>query len=149
MKIQLIIAFAGIFICSQAFGQKKDAEILEYISHQEGLVVLTDLPNLAVSVMPYQEIIKEYLAKNNLTINDYYVWTSQIQKNNSTLTIPIHHYDGFKLRKELEDQNTAAYKARKEGELYMVKDFDGNASGKDGSLEIDLRTKKVSFSLWQ
>ncbi len=149
MKIQIIIAFAGIFICSQAFGQKKDAEILEYISHKEGLVVLTDSSDLSVSIKPYQGIIMDYLAKNNLNTNDYYVWTSRIQKNNSTLIIPIYHYDGFKFVKELEDQNAAAYKARKEGELITVTDFNGNASGKDGNLEIDLQTKKVSFAVWE
>ena len=41
-------------------------------------------------------------------------------------------------------------KNRKEGDLILVKEINGNMSGKDGHLEIDIRNGKIiRFSMWQ
>lgn len=54
------------------------------------------------------------------------------------------------MKNKLDTKNVEANKNRKEGEPVPVVYFNGNASGKDGNLELDKKTKSVlSFRLWQ
>jgi hypothetical protein len=86
--------------------------------------------------------------KNKMPLNEYWIWTSNIHEDSNSLSIPICHYDGFLRKKELEQKNKDANKDRKEGEPLEVIVSKGNASGKDGNLEIDKNTKIVlSFTL--
>ena len=88
--------------------------------------------------------------KNKMPLNDYWILTPSVKEDSSSLSIPICHYDGFVFKKELEQKNKDANKDRKEGEPMTVITFVGNASGKDGNLEIDKNTKIVlSFKLWE
>lgn len=75
---------------------------------------------------------------------------SDIKKDSNLLSIPLCHYDGFVLKKNLEQKIKDANKERKEGDPMTVIVSKGNASGKDGNLLIDKKTKIVlSFKLWE
>lgn len=147
-----ILTFILLTISVSSFGQttQKDSATLEFIKSKKNFVLLTDTVNLSPIVKPYYKIIADYLSMCKMEINDYYVYTNNIQSSDSILSIPIYNYYGFKKLKDLEDKDKAANKKRKEGEYIMVTDIDGNVSGKDGNLEIDMRLKRIiRFSLWQ
>ena len=148
---KIIFIALSIFLCSNSFGQaKKDSTMIQFIKCQKDFVALSDTANLPKEIQPYYESILDYLSKNNLNKNDYYVWTSFIEYGTDTIFIPIYHYDGFIKKKELEDKDRELNKNRKKDDPIFVTDMNGNATGKDGNLEIDKRTKKVtSFKLWQ
>lgn len=87
---------------------------------------------------------------NKMPLNEYWIWTSYIKKDSSSLSIPLYHYDGFVVTKEIEQKNKDANKDRIEGEPITVIVSKGNPDGKCGNLEIDKKTKVVtSFKLWE
>ncbi len=145
--------FTGLilFFSIITFGQvKKDPTVTKYIGEQKEFVRLSDLNKVHGSIKPYLNTIKDYMANNEMDINGYWIWTSYVQENSNSIFIPICHYDGFVFKKNLEEKNEEAKKNRKAGDLETVITFNGNASGKDGNMEIDKTTNKVlSFALWQ
>ncbi|UTW65124.1 hypothetical protein KFE94_10575 [bacterium SCSIO 12643] len=140
-----------LILIHNAYGQiEKDSTIINYINDQKEFVGFNNLDELPESIKPYLTTIKDYMANNKMDLNDYWFWTSYVQEDSSSIYIPICHYDGFVFKKDLEEKNIEANKDRKERELITVINFNGNASGKDGNLEIDRSTNKVlSFRLWQ
>ena len=133
------------------YGQiERDSTIINYIEVQSKFVGLNDLNRIPDDIKPYLNSIKEYMNKNKMPFNEYWIWTSYIKNDSNSLSIPICHYDGFVREKELEQKNKDANKDRKEGEPRAIITFVGNASGKDGTLQIDKKTKIVlSFNLWE
>jgi hypothetical protein len=133
------------------FGQiEKDSTIINYIKVQSEYVELNDLNRIPDNIRPYLSSVKEYMNKNKMPLNEYWIWTSYIKEDSNSLSIPICHYNGFVFKKELEEKDKKANENKKPGEPLRVTDFVGNASGKDGNLEIDKNTKIVlSFKLWE
>lgn len=140
-----------MLISISLYGQiERDSTIVNYIEVKSEFVGLNDLNRIPDCIRPYLSSIKEYMNKNLMPLNEYWIWTSYIQEDSNSLSIPICHYDGFVFQKELEQKNKDANKDRKEGELMTVCASVGNASGKDGNLEINKNTKIVlSFTLWE
>ena len=142
-----------IFLCLvyNTYGQiEKDSTIINYINNQTEFIELNNLDGLPKSIKPYVSAIKDYMAVNKMNLSDYWIWNSYIEEDSDLIFIPICHYHGFVFKKDLEEKNIEANKDRKEGKPLTVIDFNGNASGKDGILEIDKSTNKVlSFRLWQ
>lgn len=140
-----------LLISISVYGQiERDSTVINYIEAQSEFVGLNDLNRIPQYIRPYINSIEEYMNKNKMHLNEYWIWTSYIQEDSTSLSIPICHYDGFVIQKELEQKNKDANKDRKEGEPLKVIVSKGNASGKDGNLEIDKNTKIVlSFKLWE
>jgi len=140
-----------ILLYSTSYGQaKKDSATIQYIQTQAAYISLTDSTIMPGQLIPYSGLILDYLAKHKMNKNDYYIWISYIQEDTNSLFIPICHYDGFVLKKEIEEKNKKAKENNKPGEPLTVIDFVGNASGRDGSLKIDKQLKKVvGFELWE
>lgn len=147
LLITAILHFSIFF----AFGQvKKDAKNLKYIEAQNNFVSLLDTSQLAESLRPYSTAITDYFSIHKMDLGDYWIWTSYIEEDAHSIFIPICHYDGFVFKKNLEEQNIALNKERKSTDPLTVMDFNGNASTKDGTLEIDKMTYKVvSYKYWQ
>ncbi len=133
------------------YGQiERDSTIVNYIENQNEFTGLNDMNGIPDSIRSYFNSVKDYMNKNNMDLADYWIWTSHIQEDSNSISIPICHYSGFVFMKELEEKNKNENKDRKTGEPITVIDFNGNMSGKDGNLEIEKKTKKVlSFGLWQ
>lgn len=133
------------------YGQiERDSTIINYIEVQSKFVGLNDLNRIPDDIKPYLNSIKEYMNKNKMPFNEYWIWTSYIKEDSTSLSIPICHYDGFVRQMELELKNKDSDKNRNEGEPIPIFIFVGNASGKDGTLQIDKKTKIVlSFNLWE
>ena len=141
-KVPLIVLL--ILLYSTSYGQtKKDSAIIQYIQTKAAYISLTDSTNIPGKLIPYYGLILDYLAKHNMNKSDYYIWISYIKDDTNSLTIPICHYDGFVIIKGVEEENKKAFENKKPGEPYKVTQMVGNASGRDGSLEIDKQLKKV------
>lgn len=146
--------FIAVFVwltTISVYGQtEKDSIVIDFIKEQKEFVGLNELGSIPDSIIPYLDSVKDYMKMNKMNPDDYWIWTSYIQEDSNSVFIPLCHYDGFEFKKNLEEQNKEANKDRKEGDLITVIDFNGNASGKDGHLQIEKSTKKVlSFRLWQ
>ncbi|MDZ4756890.1 MAG: hypothetical protein SGJ10_01965 [Bacteroidota bacterium] len=50
----------------------------------------------------------------------------------TVILIPIYHYHCFEIEKQIEDKNIEANKNRKEGDLRIQIEINGNNSGMDG-----------------
>ncbi len=150
MKKVLFLLSSTLFF-SNLFGQvEKDSAIIEFIKTKKDFVLLTDTNFLPQTIIPYYESVANYMSKNKMNMNDYYVWTSYIKNQATSICIPICHYEGFKLLKDLKNKDEEANKNRKKNDPLIITDINGNVSGIDGDLEIDKKTKKVMrFSLWQ
>ena len=148
-KVPLIALL--ILLYSISYGQtKKDSAIIQYIQTQAAYISLTDSTNIPGKLIPYYGLILDYMAKHKMNKNDYFIWISSIKDDTNSLTIPFCHYDGFVVKKGIEEKNKKAIKNKKPGEPFTVTAFVGNASGRDGSLEIDKQLKKVvGFGLWE
>lgn len=140
-----------LLISLSVYGQiERDSSIINYIEVQSEFIGLNDINRIPDYIRPYLSSIKEYMNKNKMPLNEYWIWTSYIQEDSNSLSIPICHYDGFVFKKELEQKNKDAKKDRKEGEPMKVFAFVGNAGGRDGNLKIDKNTKNVlSFELME
>jgi hypothetical protein len=126
------------------FGQiEKDSTIIKYINVQSEFVRLNDLNRIPDNIRPYLSSVYEYMKKNKMPLEEYWIWTSCIKEDSNLLSIPLCHYNGFVAKKELELKNKDANKGRKEGEPMKVTVQVGNLSGKDGNLEIDKKSKIV------
>ena len=149
--IKHLLTILILLISISVHGQlKRDSTVINYIEVQREFVGLNDLNGIPDYIRPYLSSIEEYMNKNKMPLDEYWIWTSYIREDSNSLSIPICHYDGFVVIKELEQKNKDANKDRKEGEPMTVIAFKGNASGKDGNLEIDKNTKIVlSFKLWE
>ena len=116
----------------------------------KGYVKIADSTNLPLTVAKFSSQIRSYLLSMQLDFDNYYFAVKKINFNTDTVSIPLFHLDGFIKRKELEKENQEMNKNRKEGDLILVKEINGNMSGKDGHLEIDIRNGKIiRFSMWQ
>lgn len=144
------VGFILIFsVCVYAQTEKSPV-IIKYINAQEEFVGLNNLDKLPKSVRDYLTAIKDYMVSSKMDLNDYWVWTSYIEEDSNTISIPLCHYDGFVFKRELEEESIEVNKDRKEGEQLIVIDFNGNASGKDGNLRINKFSRKVlSYKLWE
>lgn len=151
LKYDTFIVALLLFSSFSSLGQvKKDAKILKYIEAQTNFVNLTDTSQYAESLRPYSAAIIDYFSIHKMDLGDYWIWTSYIEEDAHSIFIPICHYDGFVFKKNLEEQNIALNKERKSTDPITVVDFYGNASTKDGTLEIDKMTYKVlSYKYWQ
>lgn len=151
LKYHTFIVALLLFSSFSSLGQwQKDAKILKYIEAQNNFVSLLDTSQFAESLRPYSTSINAYFFIHKMDLGDYWIWTSYIEEDAHCIFIPICHYDGFVFKKNLEEQNIALNKERKSTDPITVLDFNGNASTKDGTLEIDKMTHKVlSYKYWQ
>jgi hypothetical protein len=141
---------ALIFLISfTVYGQiEKDSVVVNYIESQSEFIGLNDLSRIPESIKPYIKSIKDYMGKNLMHPDDYWICSSSIQEDSNPISIPIRHYNTFVCVKEVEEKNEEAKKNRQEDGSYLVAVQNGNISGKDGTLEIDKSSKEVlSFKL--
>jgi hypothetical protein len=144
---KIIIIGLIIFASSNLFAQiSKDSTVLNFIKSKHKYIALTDSSNLSDTIKLFYNNILDYLSTS---ANDYYVDTSNIKIDSLYVNIPIYHYDGFKKGKELQDRADSINKDKKVGDQMFYITL-GNASGKDGFLVIDKRTRKIlRISAWQ
>ncbi|GEM_PF-1950135 len=129
---------------------EKELPIGNYIDAQNEFIGLRDLNKMSDSIKPFLSSINEFMTLRKMNYNRYWINTTSIIEDSTQMYIPIHHYDGFVFEKELQEKNIRANKDKKEEEPLTITDFVGNASGKDGYLEIDKKTKRViGFGVWQ
>ena len=134
MKILFPILITCITIvgCMQ-LGQKN--ELKQFIKSHGDFIALTNISALNNTVVKCIPLIKTYLDSKNDSIENYYIDTSRVRIEGSSLSIPLWHIDGF----------TKQLNYKKDGLIII-----GNASGKDGLIKIDLTKMKVKgFLLWQ
>lgn len=120
------------------------SEVDQFISKygRDGGVFLSDEDQLDSIVFIHLPLIKEYLSSKGENPANYIIVKGDEKGiQNNTLNIPLYHVRGFIL----------SYKRAKESENSDRKRIiTGNASGRDGTLQIDLRTNKViNFLRWQ
>lgn len=149
IRVIQALLFSTLFIAFSSLGQTEKVSAVEkYIESKGHFVRLNDPNKIPKSIQPYLESVKTYMAANHLELNQYWVSTIDIKEDSANISIPVYHYDGFERIKELEEEYKEAKKNAKDG-VITVTDLMGNASGKDGHIEIVKSTKKVfRFSIW-
>lgn len=128
-----------------------DSAILSYISSQKDYIALSNYQALPSEVQICYNNIKLFLYERQMDIDSYFINLEGVSTGNGKLHIPLYHYLGFVLSKQIEDQNIAHQSDKGNGGgKTPITNINGNLSGKDGTLEIDTFTHSViSFSLWQ
>ena len=89
-----------------------------------------------------------------MDIDDYFVDTSHCYENDSTMEIPIYHYDGYvrliEIEMEYQNRQVAKNSTNPDGGYTLKTQIKGNVSGKDGYLLIDKRIDMcIGFSKWK
>ena len=141
-----------IILCLNVFGQdnKLDSAVIEFIKSQKEFVGVVDTINLPAIVKPYYKSILDYLTENKLNKKLYYISVNYIQDKSESISIPLYHFNGFKKQLELENKDKEYNEKRPKGEYPRTTNMVGNASGKDGNLEIEKKTQKIiGFTFWQ
>lgn len=128
----------------------QDSTVVNYIKEQSKFVRITDIDRLPKSIKPLFSTIRSYMNTNKMVLTDYWTSATGIQEYPNSILIPLYHYRGFVLEKQLEEEEKRLNMARVGGDTIIVIGVAGNPSGKDGILEIDKNEKRVvSFKLWQ
>jgi len=144
---ELFIALSFMLFVSPTSAQSSLDPVIDYIKAKKTFVPLLDTANHPVSIKPYYKLILSRFLKD---ASNFYISTKGIKETSDLLSIPVYHYMGFERKKRLEDQDREANKNKKAGEPMQVSGLGGNASGEDGTLVIDKKTKEViRFLLWQ
>lgn len=113
---------------------EKETHILNYIENLGNYVAITEYEKLPNLIKQNYSAIVYFCYQNNLDKNNFYIDTSNIRELNLVIGIPISHYSGFKKSFQAEQNNT-----------FIL----GNASGKDGLLEINkLNGRIIAFTYW-
>ncbi len=144
---ELFIALSFMLLVSPTSAQSRLDPVIDYIKAKKAFVPLLDTANYPVSIKPYYKpILSRFL--NDAT--NFYISTKGIEETSDLLSILVYHYRGFEREKRFEDEDREANKDKKAGEPIQQSGLTGNASGKDGTLVIDKKTKEViRFLLWQ
>ena len=141
-KFFLVVLF---FLFSLNLFAQGDKSLNNYIKRQ-GLVKLTDTAHLSPVLKMEYFFIKNYFLINKLEIQDYYVPLKISSPDDITYTIPLHHIEGIKILKAIEDKNTRLIKSKKPGRrVKLTVPPMGNVSGKDGSLIINVSNTEMEF----
>ncbi len=144
---ELFIALSFTLLVSPTSAQSRLDPVIDYIKAKKTFVPLLDTANHPVSIKPYYKPIFSRLLKD---ASSFYISTKGIEETSDLLSISVYHYKGFERKKRLEDEDREANKSKKAGEPMQMSGLAGNASGKDGTLVIDKKTKEViRFLLWQ
>lgn len=151
INLKYLVTIITFLISFSVPGQEeKDSLVIGFIKAKSEYIGLNELHKIPATIKPYIDLVKDYMIQNKMNPDDYWIWTSYIRENSNSIWIPICHYDGFVFEKRLESENKEANKYRNEEAPIVVMDYNGNASGKDGNIEIDKKTETVlSFKLWQ
>lgn len=147
-----------LFRCSE--NPHHDPEIVKYITEKEGYVKLTETNNLPKNILIYYPSMIAFMEKVGMDIDGYFVDVLDINENDSTVDIPIYHYDGFVRLRELEleweqqelesQQQEKSTKNDLDGGYTLRTQLKGNVSGKDGYFTIDKeKSMKVTFGFWR
>ncbi len=155
MKRNLVIIIF-LFLSSNLFAQNvAHEELMLFMTQHPDYVSFQDPQLLDTKVKDYYAHVKEFLDSKNEKIEDYYVKTDMIFEkliqggditDGSTLSFPIFHIDTFRALLKLKKENLTKYNELNTGKnsAYPIV---GNASGKDGWMEINYSTKLVKFTL--
>lgn len=154
MKSIVIFFLLALFLFRCSENPHHDPEIVKYITEKEGYVKLTDKENLPTDILNYHSTIIEFMKFNWMDIDDYFVDTSHCYENDSTMEIPIYHYDGYvrliEIEMEYQNRQVAKKSTNPDGGYQLRTQLKGNASGKDGYLLIDKRIDMcIGFSKWK
>ena len=135
---QKLITFIALLICSKLYGQTLDDSTLKAIMKgNEYLVSLSDSMNFSAEIKPYYKSIINYINETKTNKSDWYLLTPTFQEKKKSILVSIYHVDGFRY---ILEANRIAHK---KGDEVLGSAGIGNASGRDGELEIDKKTKKV------
>lgn len=148
------IIFLGltIILSQNLLGQdnKLDSAVIEFIKSKKEFVGVDDTSNLPAIVRSYYKSILNYLTDNKLDKKLYYISINYIQDKSESILVPLYHFAGFKKKLELENKDKDFNAKIWKGEYPRTTNMMGNASGKDGNLEIDKKTKNIiGFTFWQ
>ena len=155
MKSIVIFLFLALFLFRCSGNRHHDPEIVKYITEKEGYVKLTDKENLPTDILNYHSTIIEFMKLNWMDIDDYFVDVLNITENDSTVDIPIYHYDGFARLREQEleweqQEKEESTNNDPDGGYTLKTHIKGNLSGKDGYFTIDKqKSMKVTFGFWR
>lgn len=127
----------------------KDPEVLAYIAEQGHYLPLDAIANLPYNCVKYYPGIRNYMQVHVMQISDYYLDSEAVQETDSTITIPIYHYNGFVERKSIDEKNKLAASQSAAGENAAFIIVNGNLSGVDGNLDIYKNSGRITFGLWQ
>jgi phage anti-repressor protein len=102
-NIKHLLTILILLISISGYGQiERDSTIINYIEVQSEFVGLNDLNRIPDYIRPYLSSIKEYMNKNKMPLNEYWIWTSYVQEDSNSLSIPICHYEGFVVKKKFD-----------------------------------------------
>ncbi len=105
----------------------------------------------------YGPYIQKYLESKNEKVEDYYVFEDNVvytTSNGSTIGeqhfvwLPLYHIDTFWKLRALKREDEKKYNELNNGKR-DVYGMMGNASGKDGVMEINTTTGEVKFTIWE
>jgi hypothetical protein len=156
MKKLITVFF--LFISATLFAQDRPNEELNLLMQDHPTYIpFNDSVNLNYSVRQVYGLVKKFLLAKKENIDDYYVRNDIVVQTVSQrgdihfepeLTFPIYHINTFRALLTFKKENPEKYGQLK-SEWNAVNDMVGNASKKDGYLEINLATNKIKRTIWK
>lgn len=155
MKSIVIFLFLALFLFRCNGNPHHDPEIVKYITEKRGYVKFTETNSLPKNILIYYPSMITFMKKVGMDIDGYFVDVLNITENDSTVDIPIYHYDGFARLREQEleweqQEKEESTNNDPDGGYTLKKHIKGNVSGKDGYFTIDKqKSMKVTFGFWR
>ncbi|NJB84150.1 hypothetical protein [Wenyingzhuangia aestuarii] len=141
-----------LFLKSSILFSQTEIEVSEFIALKSNIISLEKKSKLNDVLKKSYSAINSFLKSKNENIREYYTEKITPRIENDIVYINLYHRNGFKrkvkLNKELEKKNKLTHNKNKPRIIgYSIM---GNASGKDGVLELHIKNFEFNrFLYWK